>query len=142
MDILPPKKVKLIDIPGKGRGVVATEAIRAGEVIEVCPILILRPKDAAFLENGSDTLHYYFLEQTIFNRSCVMFGYASMYNHSFEPNADLDYDDNPAEQYVLIRALKSIEPGEEIVWNYDDTSKVQKFMPVDVGGQEIVMSDE
>jgi len=140
MDIHPPRKIMVTDIPGKGRGVVATARIHAGEIIETCPILVLRSKDAHFLKHDSDTLCYYFFEQTLFNRACVMFGYASIYNHSFDPNADFDYSDDPREQYLLIRALRDIESGEEVVWNYDDTAAIQKFMPKEEGGVETEMT--
>ena len=32
MEILPPKKIKIVDIQGKGRGVIATEDIKEGRI--------------------------------------------------------------------------------------------------------------
>lgn len=129
-DVHPPKKIKIALMPGKGRGVIATSRIEPGEVVERCPILVLRDGDVAFLEHQSDTLKYYYLEQTLFNRSCVMFGYASLYNHSTEPNAELDYSDDPHDHTVFIYALRAIEPGEEVVWNYDAAAAQQEFLPL------------
>ena len=34
MEILPPEKIKISDIKGKGRGVIATKDIKKGEIIE------------------------------------------------------------------------------------------------------------
>jgi SET domain-containing protein len=48
--------------------------------------------------------------------SAIAFGYMSLYNHNYQPNAYVIYnkDTNMIEMY----ATKVIQPGEEIVWNY------------------------
>jgi len=128
MDILPPKKIKVTNIPGKGRGVIATENIKAGEVIEVCPIVFLSDKEVSFLEKESEILKFYYLIQYAINKSCIMFGYGSMYNHSFEPNADIDYDISNPQETLSVEAIKDIKTGEEIVFDYEFDNNVVDFL--------------
>jgi len=56
MDILPPQKIKISEIEGKGLGVIATDKIKAGEIIETCPIIFLSNEDADYIKNRSDFL--------------------------------------------------------------------------------------
>ncbi len=129
MEIFPPKKVKIAKVPNKGRGVIATEKILKGETIEYCPLIIMGKKDAKFVEDKSesDVLYHYCLEQSEPNRSCIILGYGSLYNHSSNPNAELDYTDDPREEHVILRAMRDIEAGEEITWDYDFDDKDYNF---------------
>lgn len=128
MDILPPQKIKVIDITGKSRGVIATQDVQAGETIEVCPIVFLSKKDISFLENESDVLRFYYLIQPEIGKCCVMFGYGSMYNHSLSPNAEIDYNEKSAENFLFFKALKDIKTGEEIVFNYQFDNDIVDFL--------------
>lgn len=132
MDILPPKKIKIAEIKGKGRGVVATEKIIKGEIIEHCPLIILGEKDSQFLKDKkkSDTLYYYYLQQPDLKRNAIMLGYASLYNHNSDPNSEIDYSDNPKDTYMFFRAIKDIEVGEEITWDYYFDNDLVEFLPV------------
>ncbi|MDO8554982.1 MAG: SET domain-containing protein-lysine N-methyltransferase [bacterium] len=128
MDILPPQKIKVIDIKGKGRGVVATQDIQAGETIEVCPIVFLSKKEIDFLENESDVLRFYYLIQPETEKCCVMFGYGSIYNHSLSPNAEIDYNEKIAENFLFFKTIKDIKAGEEIVFNYQFDNGIVDFL--------------
>jgi len=120
MDILPPKKIKIVKIKNKGRGVVATEKILKNEIIEYCPLIILGKNDSQFIKTKgkSDTLYYYYLQQPELKRNSIMLGYASLYNHSSDPNSEIDYKDNYKITHIIFRAIKDIEAGEEITWDY------------------------
>ena len=132
MDIFSPQKIKVIDIAGKGRGVLATQNIKKGETIEVCPIIFLSKKEVSFLEKESDILKFYYLIQPEINKFCLMLGYGSLYNHSLDnPNAEIDYDINKAENYLFFKAIKDISIGEEIVFNYQFDNNVVDFLSLD-----------
>ena len=127
MQILPPNKVKIVEIKGKGRGVVATENIKLGEIIEVCPTIFISKEEAEFTKN-SEVLKYYCLEQYAIGKSCVMLGYGSIYNHSKNPNADIEYNEEKPENYLTFRAIKDIKTGEEIVYDYEFDNNVEEFL--------------
>ncbi|MDO8505902.1 MAG: SET domain-containing protein-lysine N-methyltransferase [bacterium] len=131
MDIHPPKKIKISEIENKGRGVVATEKILKNEIIEYCPILLLRKKDSTFIKNKNknDTLYYYYLQQPDLKRDVIMLGYASLYNHSSDPNCEVDYPADPKMNYIFFRAIKNIKAGEEIIWDYNFDDDLVEFLP-------------
>ena len=129
MDILPPRKIKISEIEGKGLGVIATDKIKAGEIIETCPLIILGEQDSQFIGEKSDTLRHYHLYQQKFNRNCIMLGYASLYNHSFEPNSDIEYENDHKAKILIFRAIKDIGVGEEITWDYNFDNNIVEFMP-------------
>ena len=108
-----------------GRGVFSTELISAGSVIEICPAIILPPDQIKAIES-TDLFDYYF-QWAEDEKSCaIVLGYGSLYNHSFSPNARYytDFETNTLD----VIALKDIQVGEEITFNYngepDDLSPV------------------
>ncbi len=111
-------KIACVRIAGKGRGVVATEALAAGELIECSPVLPLALKDSecpglndygmAWTENFDDPVPG--------KESCIGLGYLSIYNHSATPNATLDHHYDSDEISVI--ALRDIAAGEEITYDY------------------------
>jgi SET domain-containing protein len=107
------------NILNAGRGVFAAKNIKKGEVIEVCPILLLWDKDATVLQQTK--LQRYVFEYTK-KSSMLALGYGSLYNHNDEPNAlyELLTYENAAEEsnQLYITALKPILKNEEIYINY------------------------
>ena len=93
-----------------GRGVFAARAFDAGEVIEVCPVLLVAA--AAVAAHG---LSGYCFEWTE-DECAIALGYGSLYNHSWEPNARYDHDHDTV--VVTYTALRPIAAGEEITINY------------------------
>ncbi|MBI2054057.1 MAG: SET domain-containing protein-lysine N-methyltransferase [Candidatus Staskawiczbacteria bacterium] len=131
MEILPAKKIKIIDIKGRGRGVVATKNIARGEIIEFCPIVFISEKEASFFEKENTVLKFYWLLQPETKKSCLMLGYGSLYNHSKNPNAEADYDIKKSKDYLFFRALKKIKAGEEIVFDYQFDDDKEEFLKLD-----------
>jgi len=111
-------KVACVKIPGKGRGVVTTVAIAAGEVVERSPVLPLSLTDSecpgldaygmAWTENFDDPVPG--------KESCVGLGYLSIYNHGAPPNARLEHHYDTDEISVI--ALRDIAAGEEVTYDY------------------------
>jgi SET domain-containing protein len=95
-----------------GRGVFATEAIAAGDIIEVCPVIRV---PAAQRELIDETLlfEYYFDWD---GDAALALGLGSLYNHSATPNAA--YSKDTANDLVTVRAVAAIGAGEEITFTY------------------------
>ena len=111
--------VKKSNIKNAGRGVFATDEIKKGEIIEICPVLIFNKKDS---ENVMQTLMGEYVYA--YERSKTMFalGYGSLYNHNNVANAKyelIEHEGLPEQRNELcITSLKHIEKGEEIYINY------------------------
>ena len=109
----------------EGLGVFARHSIKEGDVIEEAP-LILIPEDQLSDLTKTRLLEYYFDCGHKFSEAAIGLGFASLYNHSFEPNAKYIKDvENSVLRFV---AIKDINQDEEIVVNYnghpDDKSKL------------------
>ncbi len=108
-----------------GKGVFAARDIEAGEVIEVCPI-ILFPKSqlADIRKTVLDDYYFDWGEEGEWYALCL--GNGSLYNHSYEPNAEYGMDFEA--QTIDFYCLKDIPAGDEIFINYngdaDNRSKV------------------
>ncbi len=99
-----------------GLGVFAAAPLSEGSIIEVCPVLLFpKAQLAAIRQTVLDD--YYFDWGDDGEWYAFALGYGSLYNHSFQPNADygMDFD----HQTIEIYALRDIEPGEEIFINYN-----------------------
>ena len=57
-----------------------------------------------------------------------MLGYASLYNHDKNPNAEIDFDEVSPQDHVYFRAIKEIKAGEEIVYNYYFDNDKEEFL--------------
>jgi SET domain-containing protein len=104
----------------RGRGVFAARSFRAGEVIEVCPVIALSSDDAARLD-ATGLYDYYFGWGADNKGGAIALGFGSLYNHSYVPNAV--YHKSEADSTISIVALKSIAPDDEIFikYNFGDT---------------------
>ena len=100
---------------GKGRGVFTSEEIQAGEIIEICPVLVIPSSQLPIIHKT--VLHdYYFLWGEKMDQCAIALGFGSIYNHALNPNANFILDmDN---QTIDIEAILTIEAGDEITLNY------------------------
>lgn len=98
------------------RGVIATEKIKKGTVIERCPALIY-PKKPEIIEQ---TVFEYYVFDWDEDHEAMALGYGSLYNHSYERNVSVDFD--YAKKEIVFSASREIEIGEELFINYNDDS--------------------
>lgn len=123
--VLPePGLLELVAIKGKGRGVVATRAIKQGTMVEAGPVIKMKKKDR--LDRSTVLSHYPFQWDEPPYVQAFPLGFAGLLNHSDKPNCKIESD---MEGDVLcIETLRDIEAGEELVWNYgiDPWFKVSK----------------
>lgn len=101
--------------PGRGRGVFAARAIRAGEILEDAPVVVVPAHEVAQLKRTC-LFGYYFLWGEASGEAAICLGYGSMYNHSDSPNAN--YQRCFPQESIRFRALRDIAEGEEIFTNY------------------------
>jgi uncharacterized protein len=98
----------------KIRGIIASENIKKGRVIERCPVILMPKKEEKLIEQ-TIVSNYYFDWSNTYN--ALVLGYGSLYNHSYTPNAQ--YVFNYKKKLMVYRAIKSIPKGEEITINYN-----------------------
>ncbi len=99
-----------------GRGVFACRKFKSGNVIETAPLILLSAADKAFLQ-GTSLFSYYFLIENADTPAALGLGYSSVYNHSYDPNAE--YTINLKNATLVIKACKTIFPNHEITLNYN-----------------------
>lgn len=113
--------------PNKGRGVFALKDFEEGEIIEKCPVINITPDERKHCEKT--ILNFYIYPWRSTRSGSVVLGYGSIYNHSFNPNAD--WKQNFKTENMVYRALRSIKKGEEITVNYngepDDMTPIDWF---------------
>jgi hypothetical protein len=113
------QKIAYRNIPGKGRGIIATETIAAGELVERSPVLPIAMKDSE-APVISDYAFAWGEDVPGFEagKECAIgLGYLGLYNHSTPSNVRLErhYADNE----MSIHALRDIVAGEELTIDYD-----------------------
>lgn len=99
-----------------GRGVFTSEAIKAGTVVEVSPVIMMSLEERKLLDQT--LLHDYIFEWGDKKDQCCMaLGYVAVYNHSYESNCEyeMDYENGS----ISIKAVKDIKAGEELFINYN-----------------------
>lgn len=100
---------------GRGRGVFTAHEIEAGDLIEVCPLIIVPPDEVPLIHKT--ILHdYYYLWPVPEGSACIVLGYGGIYNHKQEANSEviMDLEKNEFE----FKCIKYIEAGEEIFVDY------------------------
>jgi SET domain-containing protein len=125
VELIPPSKIYLgeSEITNGGRGMFALKDIKMGEQIEVCPVIEVTSHWHKLLIRFTELRNYYF--QWGEDRRCIAIclGYGSIYNHSYQPNAEFKKD--LINKTITFTALSDIPSGSEILVNYngDPTSK-------------------
>ncbi|MBB6414369.1 SET domain-containing protein-lysine N-methyltransferase [Mesorhizobium sangaii] len=110
------------NVPQKGRGVFANIPFKIGDLIERAPTWGFNRSDEKLLER-TGLFKYYFVRPTtkpIRNQRSgyVVFGLASIVNHSSNPNSQIVWIDEDTGAWASIVALKDIQVGEEITHRY------------------------
>jgi uncharacterized protein len=103
----------IAESPGKGRGVFAQHLIHSGQLIERAPVIVV-PAGQWEAMDRTVLFDYFFAWG---EHSAIALGYGSLYNHSYQPNAR--FVKHLTEQVIEFYALREIQPGEEILVNYN-----------------------
>lgn len=106
--------------PKRGRGMFTAQPIAVDDVIEICPVIVL-PEDQRPLIDKTKLYDYYFLWSKPKHSIAIVLGYGSIYNHSVQPNAEMEANTNHLT--MTIKCIRPITPGEEIFINYEGDGK-------------------
>lgn len=118
MDIIyPSKNIYISTSKISGLGVFAKEDIPAGEVIEESPVLVIPEEQLSDLAKTRLIDYAFFAWGDDKNSAAVVLGYGSLFNHSYEPNAQ--YIIAAEENIIRFKAVKDLKKDEEIVVNYN-----------------------
>ena len=102
--------------PGRGRGVFANRDFSTGEIIEICPVIVLPDHDIPKIDQ-TVLAQYYFGWSGPEGSAALGLGFALLYNHSETPNAACHKD--LTERTIFFIALRDIRNGEEIFYRYN-----------------------
>jgi SET domain-containing protein len=102
------------DSPLSGRGVFADEPIPAGEVVEVCPVIVVAPEEIPALEETALRDHWYGWGDD--GEAAVAMGHGSFYNHSDDPS--VTYEVHPTMEALVMRTTRPVAAGEELTIDY------------------------
>lgn len=93
-----------------GWGVFTTEKIYKNEIVEICYCMVIHSTNEQFID-------YAFTSNDPNNLTDFMpFGYGCIYNHSNIANIDKELD--ILNKILIFKAIKDIEPEEELCHNY------------------------
>lgn len=106
--------LKLVDMPGKGRGLITTKPIPDGTVIEAAPVVRMRKVDTLYTKTVLS--QYPFLWDEPPYVQAFGLGYVALLNHSDTPNCRVESDIE--DQVLRVFSIRDIAAGEELVWNY------------------------
>ncbi len=112
----------IMDCPDKGRGVFCSEPIFKGDLIEICPVIIIAQNELPVIHKTR--LHdYYFLWK---KEGAIALGFGSLYNHAEKPNATFipDHQNMTIDFY----AIRDIIAGEEITIDYHEGDTIGRSL--------------
>lgn len=110
-------RVEMFLTKSKGLGVRATKSIRKGDVIEVCPVILMRnvSLDSNRLTWQLSVFAFYWEP-----RGCaIVLGLGSLYNHDPYPNCMWYMSEVHKRPVVISVAVRSIKLGEELTHDYN-----------------------
>jgi SET domain-containing protein len=109
----PPRGVRVAELPGRGRGVVAVRTFAAGDVVERAPVIVVPRADVAPLRGTLLDDYWFWWDDG--HVACAL-GWASLYNHACPANATFARDERT--RTLLITAARPIAAGDEVTINY------------------------
>ena len=122
---------RLARIAGKGRGLLARQAIPAGTVIERAPAVRLAAADRALVDRTT-LFPYCFVDPASFglagdagHAGFVVFGALTFCNHATNPNAAVRWESDETGPWALLQALRDIAESEEITLFYTNIAEYE-----------------
>jgi len=119
--------IKVETFPVFGRGVMATEYINEGTLLETCPVLPLTTADTE-LVNQTSLKQYTFVFDKEKKQDCLVMGLGELYNHSDSPNVGYRLD--PVARTMEFYTLRPVAKDEQLFTDYrqdDDTISMKEY---------------
>jgi len=120
--------LRVVHIPGKGRGVVATRRITCGEpVVEYKGTLLSETEAKVLQSDGQDGTYMFYSEiqwRSRHQKFCIDASWESgrfgrLVNHSkLKPNCDIQVEAIEGQPRLILVAAQDIAEGEELTYNY------------------------
>lgn len=117
MSIKPPRVYVRDTGTPKGRGVFAARAFKAGEVVEECPVVLLRKSYGALHKELKTIAFHWERPEGSAATQALALGYGSLYNHANPAN--MRYETDAASLVLRLIAVRDIEKNEELTINYN-----------------------
>jgi SET domain-containing protein len=108
----PSRNISARPSSGKGRGVFATRRIRAGEIIETAPVLLVPKEQAALL--ATSFLGHYMFKSDNKKHFVIGLGFSSLINHGADANAEFFVSID----CIVVKARRAILSGAEVTIDY------------------------
>lgn len=115
-DFLPPTGY-IRDTGVTGLGVFSCREIQAGEIVEICPVVVIRDSNKSLPKEIRERVFNWGALCGELGRSAVALGYGSMYNHANPSN--LNYAVVDGIDALRFVAARRIETDEELTINYN-----------------------
>ena len=109
-------ELRVVRVPGKGRGVRAGRPFASGEVIERAPVVVLSAREWQLVEQtvlGRFTFEWDDAKGSV----AIALSHGSLFNHSYAPNVASDKDVRG--RCIVFSAARDIAVGEELTINYN-----------------------
>jgi len=107
-------QIKESSLKDAGRGLFATKDYKEGDIIELCPAIIVDNN-----MDGSNLISHYLFSSYGEDKTLVAFGYCSLINHS-EEKRNCSWEISEDDKVVKMFAIKDIKEGEEFFSHYGD----------------------
>ncbi len=101
----------------KGRGVFAARAFKADDVVEMCPVVIIKSHTDTMPPEVRTLVFDWKVLANMPGCNALALGFGSLYNHSNPAN--MRYQADPSGQNLHFIAVRDIAAGEELTVNYD-----------------------
>jgi SET domain-containing protein len=127
--------IEVTKIPNKGRGIIATQDIPQGTLIEASPAITFPLKQRLNI-NETELFKYYFVQPSEYGKSqtvngYLVFGLVSLLNHAEQPNTRINWIEDQVGLWSHLIAEKDIKAGEEVTMSYaniDEYANANKFV--------------
>lgn len=107
--------LRIVEVPGKGRGLTVATPVVAGTLLEVAPALPLAPGSGP--QPGTTVYDYTFFWGEPPFEEAIALGMISLCNHSPSPSARFETD--IATRTIRLYALRDVSAGEELTIDYE-----------------------
>jgi hypothetical protein len=101
----------------KGRGVFAARAFAPGEVVEVCPVIVLHTPFSSLPEEVKTRVFDWEVLAQVPGTQAFALGCGSLYNH--DNPANMRYEADRDHSVLRFISVRSINEGEELTINYN-----------------------
>lgn len=112
----PRQALRIVQVPGKGRGILAGTAFGPGEVVDTTPVVVVPARQRSLVET-TELGRFCFIWDDRTGSLAFALGRGSLINHSYDPNVVTEK--KVAARLIVFVARRAIEAGEELTINYN-----------------------